>query len=126
MKKLNTWQNIIFQVGGLLVLVGACLPLFGFKGEGSLVLLIGALAFGSMQCLAGYEGQDSVVRRLRRQQILGAVLMIGSGLLAMAHTLKISHIGSGEWKLCLAIAAVLEIYTAFRLPDALRASGEGE
>lgn len=126
MKKLNTWQNVIFQVGGLLVLVGACLPMFGLEDEGSLVLLIGALAFGSMQCLAGYEGKDSIVRRLRRQQILGALLMIGSGLLAMTHTLNISHIGSGEWKLCLAIAAVMEIYTAFRIPVALRASGEEE
>lgn len=124
MKKLNTWQNLLFQAGGLFLLAGACMPLIGYAREGSLVLLIGALAFGIMQCLAGYEGSDTVVRRLRRQQLLGAFLMIGSGLLAVAHTLNISHIGSGEWKLCFAVAAVLEIYTAFRLPIALHASGE--
>lgn len=126
MKKLNVWQNILFQVGGILILAGACMPLFGFAAEGSFVLLIGALAFGIMQCLAGYEGKDAIVRRLRRQQVIGAILIIGAGLLAVAHTLQISHIGSGEWKLCLAVAAVMEIYTAFRLPVALRASGEDE
>lgn len=141
MKKLNTWQNLVFQVGGLLVLVGACLPLFGLEDEGSFILLVGALAFGSMQCLAGYGGRDSIVRRLRRQQIFGALLLIVAGVLAVIHTINvgalhtglslphtkiISHIGSGEWKICLAIAAVLEIYTAFRIPAALRASGEEE
>lgn len=126
MKKLNNWQNILFQSGGLLLLAGAVMPMFGAAAQGSFVLLIGALLFGSMQLLASYEGQDTIVRRLRRQQVIGALLLIVAGGLAVAHTINIGHIGSGEWKLCLAVAAVMEIYTAFRLPNALKAAGESD
>lgn len=124
MKTLNTIQTLVFQTGGLLLVAGAALPLFGMAGAGSVVLTVGALLFGSMQLLMSYEGSDLVVRRLRRQQIIGALLLILSGLLALSHTFGLLRLGSGAWKLCFAVAALLEGYTAFRLPNALRRAGE--
>jgi drug/metabolite transporter (DMT)-like permease len=53
-----------------------------------------------------------IVRRLRRQQILGAVLLVFAGVLMFVT----KH---NEWVLCLTIAAILELYTAFRIPSEL-------
>lgn len=100
------------------------MPLFGLNHYGAYTLLVGALMFGSMQILARYDGHNVTVKRLRRQMVLGALLLIVSGLLAVGHDLALYHIGSGEWKLCLAIATVMEIYSSFRLPNALNESGE--
>lgn len=124
MKKLNKWQNLVFQVGGLLVVAGAALPLFGQSRLGALVLAVGALMFSTMQTLTRYEGTNTIVQRLRKQQLLGALLLIAAGVLAMLHQMGMYHLGSGEWKICLAVSAVMELYTAFRLPTALRDAGE--
>ncbi len=117
MKKLNLWQNIVFQVGGLMMVAGAAMPLFTSHRAWAFLLQLGTLMFGSMQMLQRYEGSDAVMQRLRRQQLLGAFLLILSGALALMHVLGIGYIGSGEWKLCFAIAAVMEGYTAFRMKE---------
>ena len=59
-----------------------------------------------------YEGGNLVVRRLRRQQILGAVLLVFTGVLMFVT----KH---NEWVLSLTIAAILELYTAYRIPSEL-------
>ena len=59
-----------------------------------------------------YEGKNLIVRRLRRQQILGAVLLVFAGVLMFVP----KH---NEWVLCLTVAAILELYTAFRIPSEL-------
>ena len=59
-----------------------------------------------------YEGKNLIVRRLRRQQILGAVLLVFAGVLMFVT----KH---NEWVLCLTVAAILELYTAFRIPSEL-------
>ena len=61
----------------------------------------------------GYDGKNLIIRRLRRQQILGAVLLVFAGVLML-----VTH--NNEWILCLTIAAVLELYTAFRIPNELQ------
>lgn len=124
MKKLNTWQTLLFQAGGLIMVAGAALPMFGLTYAGAILLQIGSVMFGLMQLQMRYEGHNSTVSRLRRQQMLGALLLIVSGCLAVMHEMGMYHLGSGEWKLCLAVAIVMEGYTAFRLPNALKACGE--
>ena len=51
--------------------------------------------------------------RLRRQQMLGAALLVLAGVMML-----IWH--RNEWVLCLTIAAVLELYTAFRIPQEMK------
>ena len=62
--------------------------------------------------MSRYEGKNLIVRRLRRQQILGAVLLVFAGVLMFVT----KH---NEWVLCLTVAAILELYTAFRIPSEL-------
>lgn len=122
MKLLNILQNVAFMVGGVLLVVGAILPIVpDVCIHAPKVFTIGALLFGSIQILQRYDGPSIVIRRLRRQQILGAFfLMLSAALLVM----KTEHVGpipirGDEWKVTLIVAAILEIYTAFRIPSEL-------
>lgn len=120
MKPLSKIQNLIYCIGGILLLVGAVMPLFLVHVSVTpYVFCAGTLMFSSMQLLAAYEGDDFVVRRLRRQQILGALLLVASGVLFLLGHLQPAWLQGDEWLLLLTIAAVLEVYTAFRLPAAL-------
>ena len=100
-------QAIIQQVGGLVMLVGAVLPLFVDDFSVAFYWFsAGAVAFAGIQFLQRYDGDDFRLRRLRRQQVAGALL----------HWQHIAPFRGDEWKVTLAIAAVLEVYTAFRMP----------
>lgn len=129
MKELNKWQNLVFQVGGVLMVIGATAPIFGQAHAGALMLLVGAMMFGTMQMLAKYEGTDVTLRRLRRQQIFADLFLITSGFLAVTYEWGVAqaygfHISNGEWKLCFAIGVVLEIYTIFRMDHILNKTNE--
>ena len=100
-------------MGGVLLVVGAILPLVEALAEyAPYIFTLGALSFGGTQLLQRYEGQNVVIRRLRRQEILGAFLL-------MVSAFHLFPLKGGEWKVCLTIAVVFELYTAFRLPQEL-------
>jgi hypothetical protein len=71
----------------------------------------GALVVAVIQILNRYQGKDLIVKRLYRQQIFGALFLVVTGVLMFT----LPH--GNEWMLTLTIAAVLELYTAFRLPQ---------
>ena len=74
---------------------------------------LGAVMFGYVQVMGNrYDGRNFIIKRLRRQQIFGAVALVFTGVLMF--TMK-----RNEWIVCLSIAAVLELYTAFRIPQEL-------
>ena len=79
---------------------------------GAVLLLVGAVLFAYVQVMCRYEGKNLIVRRLRRQQIIGAVLLVFAGVLMFTSK-------RNEWIVCLTIAAVLELYTAWRIPSEL-------
>lgn len=122
MKSLNKLQTIIFQIGGLLVVVGPIMPIVpAVQPYAAIVFTVGAFAFGCMQLVQRYEGRNVVIRRLRRQQIFGAFLLMLSALLMFVPrgNAGLVPIRGDEWKVTLAVAALLEVYTAFRLPKEL-------
>ena len=103
--------QIIQGVGAVLLLVGAMLQITRWELS-PIIYTLGAVMFAYVQVMSRYEGKNLIVRRLRRQQILGAVLLVFAGVLMFVT----KH---NEWVLCLTIAAVLELYTAFRIPSEL-------
>lgn len=120
MKSLSPLQNAISVMGGVLLVVGAILPLVEALAEyAPYIFTLGALSFGGTQLLRRYEGQNVVIRRLRRQEILGAFLLMVSAVLMLVSTFHLFPLKGGEWKVCLTIAVVFELYTAFRLPHEL-------
>ena len=108
MKKVH---QVIQVLGAVLLLVGAMLQITRWEVSPYLYT-IGAVMFAYVQVMSRYEGQNLIVRRLRRQQVLGAVLLVFAGVLMFVTR-------HNEWVLCLSAAAVLQLYTAFRIPSEL-------
>lgn len=107
MKKNNkNVMNVMTVAGALMVLVGAA----SFAARWFLspyVYSVGAILFVIPQLMDRYEGTNVTIRRLRRQQMLGSFFLLATALLMFKPWLP--------WILSLTIAAVLELYTAFRL-----------
>ena len=99
------------MTGAGLLLVGAMLQITRWE-LAPVLYTIGAVLFAYVQVMSRYEGKNLIVRRLRRQQILAAVLLVFAGVLMFVTR-------HNEWVLCLTIAAILELYTAFRIPSEL-------
>lgn len=117
---LNKTQTIIYRLGGLLLLAGAILPtLLTDTRPAPYVYTAGALMFCSMQLLDRYDGTDITIRRLRRQQVLGACCLLAAGALMFCSQYGLGPLRGAEWQMALAIGAVLETYSAFRLPAEL-------
>lgn len=101
-------RQIIYWTGGILLLIGAVVFVTGWTGA-PYVYLAGALMFASMQVTERYADDNFVVRRLRRQQWIAAFLLVLAGVLMIV----LRH---NEWVVCLLVAAIIELYTSFRIP----------
>ena len=102
---------IVQMAGALMLLVGAMLQITRWDIS-PYIYMVGAVMFAYVQVLTRYDGRNLVIRRLRRQQVLGAVLLVFAGVLMFVAR-------HNEWVLCLSAAAVLQLYTAFRIPAEL-------
>jgi hypothetical protein len=115
MRELSPLQNLVFRLGALLMLAGLLVRLF--NTQVSLWLFgIGAMAFCLMRLQAEYLGRNLIVRRLRRQQLLGCVFFLLTVLCMSMQTYQYGPLRRNEWMVALAVACVLEVYTAWRLP----------
>mgnify|MGYP003439673219 FL=1 len=100
------------MIGALLVLVGAMLQITRWELS-PYIYTVGAVLFAYVQVMMGrYDGKNLIIRRLRRQQIIGAILLVFAGVLMFTSK-------RNEWIVCLTIAAVLQLYTAYRIPSDL-------
>jgi drug/metabolite transporter (DMT)-like permease len=100
------------MIGALLVLIGAMLQITRWELS-PYIYTVGAVLFAYVQVMMGrYDGKNLIIRRLRRQQIIGAILLVFAGVLMFTSK-------RNEWIVCLTIAAVLQLYTAYRIPSEL-------
>lgn len=109
MNQVTKIDHIISLVGSVLLFLGLILQFIKFE-YAPYIYLVGAVAVAWMQVKYGYDGNNIVIRRLRKQQLIGAMLLIMAGVLMI-----VWH--RNEWVLCLSISAVLQLYTAFRIPQ---------
>lgn len=99
----------LFAVGAVMALAGAALYITGWFLS-PYIYSVGALCVAFAQVCTPPRGNSLNIRRLRRQQLLGAFcLLLTGGLMFFTQ--------GNEWILSLSVAAVLELYTAFRLPQ---------
>ena len=97
------------MMGAILLLIGAMLQITHWELS-PYIYTMGAVLFAWVQVVySRYEGKNLIVRRLRRQQIIGAMLLVFAGVLMFVSK-------RNEWIVCLTIAAVLQLYTAYRIP----------
>ena len=99
----------IYIIGGVLLVLGAASYITRWVWA-PYIYIAGSFMFGAMQMLDRYTGKNLVLRRLRRQQLLGATALMLTGVLM----LTCKH---NEWILCLLIGCLVELYTAFRIPQ---------
>ena len=126
MKQLNKWQNVIFMVSALLMVVGAGAGIFRWCYF-PYVYAIGAIGYASMQMLQRYEGRDFTIRRLRRVMLFSDVLLLLTAVFMFAsqdNSLGLDRIiylqyVNNNWVVVLLVAAVLQLYTTYRISSEL-------
>ena len=122
MRQLTKIQSIIYLVGGLMMVIGAGASLLVWS-PAPYVFAVGAVCFASMQMLQRYEGQNFVIRRLRRIMLLSDVLFLVAALLMLANQGNIFGLSYityiqyvyNKWVVVLLIAAILQLYTTHRI-----------
>ena len=118
-------------VGGILLIAGAAVDITRWD-YAPYFYLAGSLMFASGQFADRYTGTDRIVKRLRRQQVLGAVFLLLTAALMFSvplHNRLLADMNMGgkfrsflleitrknNWIVTLTIGAVFELYSAFRL-----------
>lgn len=99
----------LFTVGAIMLLAGAAIYITGWPLS-PYIYTIGATMFALAQINSPSGSKSSNVKRLRRQQIFGALLLVLTGAFMF-----FTH--GNEWIVSLTIAAVLELYTSIRIPQ---------
>jgi hypothetical protein len=99
----------LFAVGAVLLLVGAAVYITAWPAAPYLYT-IGACMVALAQLNTPPAVTSPTLKRLRRQQLFGAAFLVLTALLMF-----FTH--GNEWIVSLTIAAVLELYTAFRIPQ---------
>ena len=126
MRQLSKTQSFVFLAGAVLMVIGAGASLLAWK-PAPYLFAIGALAFTSMQFLQRYEGDNFVIRRLRRMMLMSDGLFLLSALLmfaSMGNVFGLSQVNYityiyNKWVLTLLIAALLQLYSTHRIDNEL-------
>lgn len=127
MKQLNSLQNAIFVSGAVLMVAGAALWMM-FKSLASWIFAVGALAFVAMQVQQRYEGDNFTIQRLRRIMLMSDVLLILTAALMFAddgnpfgldHLTWLNYVHN-NWMVLLLLAAVIQLYTVFRMDSEVK------
>lgn len=106
---MSKYNSILSGIGAVLLFVGLAIKITNWVFA-PYIYLVGAILFAYVQVMDSYDGNNIIIKRLRRQQILGASLLVLTGVIM----LLCRH---NEWIAGLAIASILELYTAFRIPQ---------
>ena len=123
MKELDPKLVILQQAGAILMVGGAAL--FLWKPLIATVLYtVGAVAFCPLQMLQRYDGKNFIIRRLRRQQLLGLIAFLCGACCMIMQVGRFGFARRNEWVVCVTIGCIIELYTAFRIPAALKKEKE--
>lgn len=99
----------LYIVGAVMLLVGAATYITRWQVS-PYIYTVGATLVALAQINSPSEYQSPNLKRLRRQQIFGALLLVLTGAFMF-----FTH--GNEWIVCLTIAAVLQLYTSIRIPQ---------
>ena len=122
MKQLNKVENIIFQLGAIMIFVGSVANIF-FQQWAPYVFAMGVVAYVLMQFKQSYEGTNISIIRLRQMLIFSDVLFIATAFLMFANqenmfgfnALTYAQYIHNNWVVTLFLAALLQLYSYFRI-----------
>lgn len=118
-RELSFFENLLFRIGAILMLCGIAVNIFN-PHISLYVYGVGAMLFCLMQLRAVYEGNDLDVIRLRRQQLFACLMFLATVMCMSMQVYQYGFARRNEWVVTLAIGCVLELYTAWRIPNALQ------
>lgn len=127
MKRLSRLQNAVFVAGAVLMVVGAVASVLRWDSA-PWIYAVGAVAFTSMQMLQSYEGRNFTIRRLRRIMLFSDFLLLFSAMLMFVSRwpqlggldwLTYVNYVHNNWVVTLLIAAILQLYTTYRIDSEL-------
>ena len=118
-RELSFFENLVFRIGAILMLCGIAVNIFN-PHISLYVYGVGAMLFCLMQLRAVYEGNDLDVIRLRRQQLFACLMFLATVVCMSMQVYQYGFARRNEWVVTLAIGCVLELYTAWRIPNALQ------
>lgn len=101
--------NILFICGMVFALIGAAVYVTHWE-YAPYMYIIGSVTAAIAQIFAQPHVENVTLKRLYRQQMFGALFLVAAGILMLY-----SH--GNEWIVCLLIGAIIELYTAFRIPQ---------
>lgn len=119
MKELDQRLILLQQLGALLMLGGAAVFLL-MPVWAAILYSAGVLLYAPLRILQRYEGQNFVIRRLRRQQLLGQLAFLCAACCMIMQAFNFGFARRNEWVVCLVIGCILELYTTFRIPAELK------
>ena len=102
--------NALFTIGAIMALAGAVLYITDLKEYAPYIYTVGAGFVALAQINTPLQATSKILKRLRIQQIFGAIALVLTGAFMF-----FTH--NNEWIACLTIAAILELYTSFRIPQ---------
>lgn len=100
---------VFFMVGAIMVLAGAAFYITGWPLS-PYIYVTGATLVALAQLNSPVKSSNPTIRRLRRQQIFGALFLLLTGAFMF-----FTH--GNEWIVSLTIASILELYTSVRIPQ---------
>ena len=99
----------LYFLGAVALLFGAVARMF-LPEYYAYIYIIGASLFAVMQFLLRPRGCSVTLRRLVVQQQLAGLLFVAAGVLMFTHI-------RNEWMVLLTCGALVELYTAYRIPQ---------
>lgn len=118
---------MVMAAGAVLILVGAAMGMV-LPQVAPWVFAVGALAFASMQLQQRYDGDNLTIQRLRRIMLMSDILLILAAALMFAdygnpfgldHLTWLNYIHN-NWVAAVLIAALIQLYTVYRMDAELR------
>lgn len=106
---MKTLIPALFVAGAVMLLVGAAVYVTGWPLS-PYIYTVGATMVALAQVNTPVRCKTPAVNRLRRQQLLGAILLVLTGAFML-------FTRGNEWIVSLTIAAILELYTSIRIPQ---------
>ena len=106
---MKKYLDILFITGSVFALIGAAVYITHWE-YAPYLYIIGSVTAAVTQVLAQPHVEHVTLRRLYRQQMFGALFLVLTGILML-------YTHGNEWIICLLIAAILELYTAYRIPQ---------
>ena len=103
--------NLFYKISWVVLLAAAIAKMF-YWNEASYAFVGAAVMLTMTQFLCRVKGGTVTVRRLVAQQMLGALALVVAGVLMFTHV-------RNEWMVAMFIGALIQMYTAFRIPQEL-------